>query len=89
MISEKGIVKVFTLRAQDLLIDGFFVTNLRLCLSELDIRRHHVRVLRLVEFISVLELFFEYAQIGPTLLQSGHILFRDLRSDLRRQHGAI
>ena len=42
MFSEKIVVEVFTLCSQDLPVNGFLVTSLRLRLSELNIGRLHI-----------------------------------------------
>ena len=42
ILSEKRIVEIFAVGAQNLLIDSFFVANLRLSLSKLDIGSHQV-----------------------------------------------
>ena len=84
LLSEKAIVEVLALASQNLLVDGFFVADLGLGLAELDVCRHQVRVLRLIELVSEFKLFFKDGQFGSPLLQRGDVLPRDLRLDARR-----
>ena len=83
VLSEKAIVEIFTLCPQDLLIDGFLVSDLRLSLSELNVGRGTVRVLWFVKLLPVLELLLQNCEVWSPRMQRFNVLARDLRLNTR------
>ena len=84
--SKEALVKVFTLTLYYLRVHRLFVLDLRLGLPKLNIRGLHVRVLRLVEFISEFKLLLQDGQVGPADGERGDVLLGDLRLNSRGHH---